>query len=1212
MKISRLYVIIGITAIFAFNCIADPQHSNPNDPESAYFNDNENPGNLCGNGVTDAGEACDDGNAFVEKCTYGNTTAILTCGSNCQYVPCEITYCGDNETDSGNGEECDDGNAVTETCLYGETSCVVCNSSCISVAGVASYCGDGYTDASNGETCDGDGTGSGGETVDCDADCSAQICGDGTVNSSAGEECDSSGTDSVDCNGLTCKLSACGDGYSNEAAGETCDDGNLDDNDGCSSVCQTEYCGDNIAQTGEICDDGNESNNDACLNSCIEGSCGDGFIYDGVETCDDNNSVTEKCTYGSTGCTVCDASCQSIAGATSYCGDTVIDTVNGEKCDDGNAVSGDGCSDNCLIEGICGNGMVEAYEDCDTEGIQTEFCEIDCKAPVCGDTFFNALAGEECDNGVLNSDTLPNSCRTNCRLPYCGDSVADTGEECDGGGIDTNSCDYNCTFAVCGDFHLNLAAGEDCDTGGADSYLCDAALCLAPACGDGTLSILSGEQCDDGNLTSGDGCSDACLNEAVFVKVYAGTSHTLAMKSDGSLWGWGYNVYGQLGDGTNIKKHMSVQISADTDWASVSGSWHHVMAIKTNGTLWAWGYNVFGQLGDGTEAGKNTPVQIGSDTDWAFVSAGNNHTVALKTNGTLWAWGWNSDGQLGDNSTTQKKSPVQIGSDTDWAFVSAGFMHTLAVKTDGTLWAWGRNGNGQLGLGDSTTRKTPQLVGACSIAGFYTQTDCETNSGIWNYDTDWSIALAGNNLSAALKTGGSLYRWGYDPIFIDSGFTSIFSVSGNIAAVKADGTLWTMTAGSAPSQKTTDADWIDVSAGYAHTAAVKTDGTLWAWGENDDGQLGDGTTVDSSLPILVTPNMNLDAIMLQTGAQFNWAMVSAGSSYTMAIKAGGTLWGWGTNGNYKLGDGSITTRYAPVQIGIDTNWLSVSAGNGSHTMGIKTDGSLWGWGYNLYGQLGDGASSMRYVPKNIGTDINWRMVSAGNSHTAAVKTDGTLYTWGFNNVGQLGLGDTTTRKTPQLLGLCTIEGFYTQADCETNFGVWNYDTDWAVVSAGFTHTVAVKTDGTLWAWGKNDNGQLGDGTTTNSLVPKFIGDGYSKVSTFDRFTAAVKTDGTLWAWGRTTGSYAPLKIGTDTNWAFVSAGNEHTLAMKTDGSLWAWGGNKDGQLCDGSYENRSLPHLVGLNYDWSQVSAGWDHSVAIKTNAGLYACGNNAFGQLGR
>ena len=192
-------------------------------------------------------------------------------------------------------------------------------------------------------------------------------------------------------------------------------------------------------------------------------------------------------------------------------------------------------------------------------------------------------------------------------------------------------------------------------------------------------------------------------------------AHTLAVKSDGTLWAWGNNYEGQLGTGTVGEQLPSpLQVGTASNWAMVACGQYHTLAMKSDGTLWGWGRNGNGQLGDGTGTTTNSPVQVGTANNWVTVASGAYHALALKSDGTLWAWGHNGVGQLGDGSTTQRLSPVQVGTANNWATVACGAGHTLAVKGDGTLWGWGDNQYGQLGDGTTTQRLSPVQVGTAS------------------------------------------------------------------------------------------------------------------------------------------------------------------------------------------------------------------------------------------------------------------------------------------------------------------------------------------------------------------------------------------------------------------------------------------------------------------------------------------------------------------
>jgi alpha-tubulin suppressor-like RCC1 family protein len=354
-----------------------------------------------------------------------------------------------------------------------------------------------------------------------------------------------------------------------------------------------------------------------------------------------------------------------------------------------------------------------------------------------------------------------------------------------------------------------------------------------------------------------------------------------------------------------------------------------------------------------------------------------------------------------------------------------------------------------------------------------------------------------------------------------------------------------------------------------------SDGTLWTCGYNNKGQLGDGSTAIRSSPVTTA------------GGGTNWKQVSCGYHNTAAIKTDGTLWTWGRNSYGQLGDNTTSSRSSPTTVsGGGTNWKQVSSG-AQHTVAIKTDGTLWTCGYNFHGQLGDGTTGNRSSPATTaGRGTNWKQVAGGELFTAAIKTDGTLWTCGYNFHGQLGDGTTTSRSSP----VTTAGG----------------GTNWKQVAAG-DYIAAIKTDGTLWTWGRNSYGQLGDNTTSNRSSPGTVARGGTnwKQVAAGGYTAATKTDGTLWTWGNnaygqlgdgtTTSRSSPVTTaGGGTNWKQVAASQLCTAAIKTDGTLWAWGYNGNGQLGDGTTSNRSSPVTVsGGVTNWKQVSAGSYHTAAV-------------------
>ena len=301
------------------------------------------------------------------------------------------------------------------------------------------------------------------------------------------------------------------------------------------------------------------------------------------------------------------------------------------------------------------------------------------------------------------------------------------------------------------------------------------------------------------------------------------------------------------------------------------------------------------------------------------------------------------------------------------------------------------------------------------------------------------------------KTDGQLWVWGSNSVGqIVTSVTTAFSV---------------------PFQGSVLSPWKQIGGGANHNTAVHLDGRLFTWGLNTSGQLGDGTIATKSIPT-------------QIGALTDWSQVSGGSVHSAAVKTDGTLWVWGSLNPWGLGLSDIVNRSSPVQVGSMTNWKQVSCGSAT-TIALKVDGTLWAWGNNANGGLGLGDIVHRSSPVQVGSLTTWKIV-AGSSHTIALKVDGTLWAWGTNSNGQLGLGDVTNRSSPVQIGLLN-----NWKQCYPN---------------GTVHTIALKVDGTLWAWGNNANGQLG----LNDVVHRS----------------------------------SPVQVGSLTNWKSVTAGDNHTIAIQ--------------------------------------------------------------------
>lgn len=374
--------------------------------------------------------------------------------------------------------------------------------------------------------------------------------------------------------------------------------------------------------------------------------------------------------------------------------------------------------------------------------------------------------------------------------------------------------------------------------------------------------------------------------------------------------------------------------------------------------------------------------------------------------------------------------------------------------------------------------------------------------------------------------------------------------------------------------------------GSLHHLAIKADGTLWTWGSNDNYELGDGTANDLSAPTKI-------------GVATNWASAAAGIDHSLAIRTNGTLWSWGQGLQGQTGGGNTNWRTTPEQVGTATNWLIVAAGS-YNSLGIKSDGTLWAWGNNASGQLGDGTSTTRLSPVQIGTATNWSKVAAGEDFSIGLRSDGSLWAWGLNSSGQLGDGSTIQRTSPVRIGT---------------------DNDWSVIDCGSRHTLAIKTNGALYAWGNNSDRQLGDGTTTNRLAPIRIGTEttWSNVNASVSHSAALKFDGSLWTWGSNsdgslggpTVSYfsaVPMRIDTASTWSLI--GGAGAVALRSDGSLWTWGKSDYSGSRLGRIPDRPSP-LSSFSSGVRQASAGYQNTFVIRSDNTLWTAGYNEWFMLG-
>ena len=746
-------------------------------------------------------------------------------------------------------------------------------------------------------------------------------------------------------------------------------------------------------------------------------------------------------------------------------------------------------------------------------------------------------------------------------------------------------------------------------------------------------------------ITNAD-CGVWTLDE-VYLKINANRWVCYNTANDpGSLWAWGNNDRGVLGQNDTVNRSSPVQISG-TSWLQVDAGLSVVpivLARKSDNTLWGWGDNLFGGLGQNDQINRSSPIQI-PGTTWTDVTVGSSplqcHSVlALKSDDrdyAFWAWGFNGVGALGDNTILNRSSPVQIIGGTGWCAISAGTESnsSFGIKTDNTLWAWGQNNQRQLGLGaaDSTNRSSPvQIPG-----------------------TSWVEVLTNNSNTLARKSDGTLWAWGRDQGglhglngTVSNTIGSPVQIPGNVwtqvatggrdilpssAARKSDGTLWVWGQNNQGQLGVNDrvyrsspvqvpgTSWVDVSMGCNNpgsggfTLARKSDGTLWSWGGASYGQLGDSTVVNKSSPVQVpgTSWVEMIASSNRTHARKSdntlwtwgrsylgvansfvsspiqipgtaWVQVSSGSRVTTARKSDGTLWAWGSNMYCQLAtDPVIVSSTTPVQL-IGSNWTDIEVGQ-RHSLARKSDNTLWSWGYNQSGQLGLNNTTLRSSPTISAINEGWSCIEGIGAISVGIRPNGTLWVWGQNNSGQLGQNNTVFRSSP-----VQVPG-----------------TSWVEVTGGSTHIMARKSDNTLWGWGISNNGQLGQNDrVTRSSPVQIPGTGWTQISGGVDHAIGRKSDGTLWAWGLgiigqlgqndAVSRSSPVQV-PGTAWVETVGGNCHTMARKSDGTLWVWGSGSSGGLGQNDTISRSSPVQVP-GTEWIRLGRSFlSGSLAIKSNS---------------
>lgn len=728
-------------------------------------------------------------------------------------------------------------------------------------------------------------------------------------------------------------------------------------------------------------------------------------------------------------------------------------------------------------------------------------------------------------------------------------------------------------------------------------------------CGDNI--IQTGEACDDGNLQSGDGCNSTCRREGN--QISAAYGHTCAITSNGGVKCWGSNSYGQLGDGSTSDSVIPVDVvGLSSGVAQVSAGYKHTCALTAEGAVKCWGSNSYGQLGDGTRSSSYTPVTVADITIGIIqVSAGDWHTCALTKVGSVLCWGGSTSKtypsiSFNKASKIDSLTPVAIPGLRGIAQISAGPGHTCVVTDNGGVKCWGRGDSGE--LGDGTTNNSDDPVDVVGLG-----------SGV-------AQVFAGEGYSCALTKEGQVFCWGRDSYGQENSETETISLTPvNVVGI---------------------AKGVRIDGGLGHVCAISASSEVMCWGNNQDGQVGDGTNVSTQGAVSVT------------GSFSGFAEIALGSDYSCALSLWGDVKCWGNNYNGQLGNGKQAKRMSPVDI-LDNSfetkavsagwthtcaltssggvkcWGSTPLGDGTneaswmpvdvqgltqgvsqissgdkHVCALMNSGGVKCWGSGS-GSLGDGTKNSSDVPVDVSGIDDAIQVSAGRRHTCAVLSSGGAKCWGYNYSGQLGDGTQEDRLIPT-----DVSGL--------SAGVKS-------IKAGGYHTCALMTSGKVKCWGINYLGQLGDNTNNRSSLPVDVVEisGVKSLSVGTYISCGLMNDNTLKCWGDSrhqerimsiltgvggtdVGHASPESIsGLDGGISEIYAGGAHSCAKIESGSFKCWGYNSYGEMSESSFYHDSAAVDAPVEVDVKSIAVGIFHTCVVSSSGKIKCWGNNSSYALG-
>ncbi len=689
-------------------------------------------------------------------------------------------------------------------------------------------------------------------------------------------------------------------------------------------------------------------------------------------------------------------------------------------------------------------------------------------------------------------------------------------------------------------------------------------------------------------------------------QVTAGGSHTCALNDSGGVKCWGNNSSGQLGNGTTTDSNVPVDVlGLSIGVTAISAGGIHSCALITDGRVKCWGSNNFGQLGDGSNKDRSIPVDVaGLGGNATKIAIGGEHSCALIDTGAVKCWGRNNSGQLGDGTASPRSVPADVSGLTGVTAIAAGFNHTCAVTSGGGVSCWGQNLGGPLGDGTTTTRLVPVEVsglvsGVTAIAAGFGHTCAVTGTG--------GVLCWGLNESGQIGDGTRTTRLTSTEVLELDGVTAISA--GTIHTCALDGeiiacwgaNIFGQLGDATTADKLAPAYLLElntsitaITAGGNHNCVLTTQGSVKCWGNNQSGQLGNGTTTDQATPVDVL------------GLNIEPSAIAAGGSHT-CLRMGTKFKCWGSNNSGQLGDGTTIDRLAPVDPADSVEDILAIATGGSHACELTSKSSVKCWGSNRHGQLGDGSNIDRFASVGVNElTANVAVISTGANHSCALTNTGGVKCWGSNVNGQLGDGSNNDRTVP--------------------VDVTDLTAGVTAISAGANHSCALNGKGGVKCWGSNRYGQLGDGTTIDSLTqigPANLDNDIVAMATGGSHTCALSGKGALKCWGNnsagqlgdgtTIGRLTPVDVLTISERIVgVATGENHTCALTDVGAIKCWGSNTSGQIGDGTSLNRLTPTDVSaIGSEVIGIAVGENHTCALTQENGVKCWGSNTSGQLG-